>query len=55
MKTKALSLIAVAAIATLSFTFVTVKTKNVSKDIETKTLKVVHDEPIGGFAMEDKL
>jgi hypothetical protein len=55
MKTKALSFIAVVALITLSFTFVSVKTKNVNKNIEAKPLKVVHDEPIGGFAMEDKL
>ncbi len=55
MKTKALGLIAVAAVVTLSFTFVSVKTKTVDKSIESKSLKVVHDEPIGGFAMEDKL
>jgi hypothetical protein len=55
MKIKALSLIAIVALVTLSFTFASVKTKNTKKNIETKSSSVVNDGPIGGFAIEDKL
>lgn len=57
MKTKVLSLMAIAvvAIVTLSFTYTSVHIKTTDKNIKAKPLNVVHDEPIGGFAMEDKL
>lgn len=55
MKIKALSLIAIVALVTLSFTFASVRTKSVKKNIEVKSSNVVHDGPIGGFAIEDKL
>ena len=57
MKTKVLSLIAIAivAIVTLSFTYTSVKVDAVEKNVKAKPLNVVRDEPVGGFAMEDKL
>jgi uncharacterized membrane protein YcaP (DUF421 family) len=57
MKTKVLSLIAIAivAIVTLSFTYTSVKVNAVEKNVKAKPLNVVRDEPVGGFAMEDKL
>jgi hypothetical protein len=54
MKIKALSLIAIVALVTLSFTFASVKTKSSKKNREAKSSNVAH-EPIGGFAIDDKL
>jgi hypothetical protein len=55
MKTKVLSLIAIAAIVTVSFTFASVNTNTIKKNSKTNSAKVTHDEsPIGGFAIEDK-
>ena len=53
MKTKALVLIALAAVVTLSFTFASVSKSDKKGRIETKV--ATHQEPIGGFVMEDKL
>ena len=52
MKTKVIILIALTAIATLSFTFAKVK-KGESK--ETQATHTPSNEPVGGFASEDKI
>jgi hypothetical protein len=52
MKTKALFLVAVTAVVTLSFTFVS--TSQTQKDKIEKT-KESYSAPIGGFASEEKL
>lgn len=53
MKTKAIVLIAITAIVTLSFTFASVsKTDKKSKEVVTE--KQVSNEPAGGFVSEDK-
>ena len=56
MKTKALILIAFAAIITLSFSFAaSTGTKKIpSKITETTSISQSADEPIGGFIAEDK-
>jgi hypothetical protein len=52
MKTKALILVAVTAVVTLSFTFVSTS-QNQENTVE-KT-KESYGEPIGGFTSEEKL
>ena len=55
MRTKAILLLAIAAVLTLSFTFVSVNqfstkgSDNVHREIDSS------NEQLGGFAMEDKL
>jgi len=53
MKTKIILVIAISAIATLSFSFATVNKadKNLT---EQPNLEAKHTEPIGGFVSEDK-
>ncbi|MFZ6014253.1 MAG: hypothetical protein ACOYXT_28185 [Bacteroidota bacterium] len=53
MKTKAIILIAVSTIVTLSFTFIS-GSKHAKKQTVTTSQKV-SDEPVGGFVSEDKL
>jgi hypothetical protein len=58
MKTKSLILVLItaAAIVTLSFTFVAVKTNNSHKTVKANGLSQrFNDAPIGGLAIEDKL
>jgi hypothetical protein len=54
MKTRIILFLAVSAVATLSFTFVSV---NVNKHAQTENAvdKNTSDEPIGGFLAEDNL
>ena len=53
MKIKILTLIAVTAIITLSFTFIS--SKNDKKKSAEKSTRVQNDnEPIGGFGQDDK-
>jgi hypothetical protein len=52
MKTKALTLIALAAVLTLSFTFANVN--KTDKQELKQEFKTSHSEPAGGFAMDDK-
>jgi len=51
MKTKIILLIAVSAIATLSFSF---SSTNSGDKVINETPNVVENEPIGGFVSEDK-
>lgn len=51
MKTKAIVLIAITAIVTVSFTFASIKPAE-KKQISTSTKST--DAPAGGFATEDK-
>ena len=51
MKTKAIVLIAVTALVTVSFTFASVKPSH-KKEVSTNNKSV--DAPAGGFATEDK-
>lgn len=53
MKTKAIVLIAISAIVTLSFTFASVN-KADKKSKEVVTEQQVSNEPAGGFVSEDK-
>ena len=54
MKTKIIIIIAISAVITLSFTFVSAKrtTQSPRASISNKN---ANDAPVGGFAMEDKL
>lgn len=54
MKTKALVLIAGAAIVTLSFSFVTSNRSQKQSATKTSSERVSHSEPVGGFGSEDK-
>jgi len=51
MKTKAIVLIAISAIVTLSFTFASVKRTTGGKSTSSQQN---HDKPSGGFVSEDK-
>lgn len=53
MKTK-ITLLAISALATLSFTFVSVHSKKEDK-IKSVVIERVSNEPVGGFISEDKL
>ena len=54
MKTKAIILIAVSAIVTLSFTFASVKSTDKKVVSTTETSAKASDAPAGGFVSEDK-
>lgn len=54
MKTKIIILIAISAVATLSFTFASAKRGTTSPKSELSN-KAADNAPIGGFALEDKL
>jgi hypothetical protein len=55
MKTRLLIFIGVSAIATLSFTFASVSTKQEAKQEPATSAKAHDSEPAGGFLSEDKL
>ena len=56
MKTRVILLIALSAIITLSFTFVSVNKKDKAvATTEAKSTAKSDSEPIGGFLSEDKL
>jgi uncharacterized membrane protein YjfL (UPF0719 family) len=58
MKFKTLSLLAVAVVVTLSFTFASVQQNKAVKEVKvenTSTSAAVDNAPAGGFALEDKL
>jgi hypothetical protein len=54
MKTRILVLLAITAIVTLSFTFVTVRANKTEAKPETTSV-AAETAPIGGFAMEEAL
>lgn len=54
MKSKILILIGITAVATLSFTFVSVKKTEPKAEPVIETQEQ-HSEPIGGFASEDPI
>jgi len=54
MKTKAIVLIVVSAVITLSFTF-NIKKDSLSKKASTEKPSNSKNEPAGGFSSEDKL
>ncbi|MBT1687924.1 hypothetical protein [Dawidia soli] len=55
MKTKIIILLAVSAVITLSFTFVTVRGKEAPQTVKTEThTRAAGLAPAGGFAMEDQ-
>ncbi len=54
MKIKIIILIAISAVVTLSFTFASAN-KPATTIITGLSNQVSHEEPIGGFASEDKL
>ncbi|HYF71099.1 MAG TPA: hypothetical protein VD884_23380 [Ohtaekwangia sp.] len=53
MKTKNIVLLAISALMTLSFTFVSVNSSKTEKS--SPKSEVAQSEPLGGFALEDKL
>ncbi len=54
MKTKIITLLAVSALVTLSFTIISVKQAETKTEPAGATNSSVQNEPIGGFASEDK-
>jgi hypothetical protein len=54
MKTRVIIFLAITAVITLSFTFITVKSQKASSSVQIQSAKS-QTSPVGGFAMEDAL
>jgi hypothetical protein len=54
MKTKVIILIAVSAVVTLSFTFVTVRDKQAPQAAKQESARTEESTPAGGFILEDR-
>lgn len=54
MKNKIIFGLLLTAIATFSFTAISIKQSNINSSTEVKTVKKSQTEPIGGFLSEDR-